>query len=97
MVFAPLDAYALSGVLKGQNPDCVAILPSGFVILPADPKHIMNHNSDQQTCGASIVTVAFHIIDNASTVEDMPFESVQSIYKIVTDIVCLIKAAFNIH
>lgn len=95
VIYAPVDALAMSGVLNGGNPEIVNILPCGFSILPDRPPL----NSHEDVPG-SLLTIAFHIIDLASTEECIPPESVKTIFKVITETVFLIKTAFtsdNLH
>lgn len=80
VIYAPLDTPALQAIVNGGNPDIVAILPSGFAILP-------DINS------TSILTVAFHIVGDASSMSYMPPQSVSTIHKIVRGIIIAIENA----
>ncbi|KAM3744309.1 hypothetical protein ACB098_06G043100 [Castanea mollissima] len=79
VVYAPMDAYAMSIVLNGGDPDAVAILPSGFAILPDKPTPEGEENS------ASLLTLGFHIIDGASTKNFIPSESIDMMHQILTE------------
>ncbi|PON61432.1 LOW QUALITY PROTEIN: hypothetical protein PanWU01x14_145520 [Parasponia andersonii] len=63
-----MDILAVS-VFNGVNPDYVAILPSGFVILPDVT------TMTEGTTSGSLLTVVFHIIDALITLEYIPFRS----------------------
>ncbi|KAK9268582.1 hypothetical protein L1049_000336 [Liquidambar formosana] len=89
VVYAPMDASAVNMVLNGGNSDNVAILPSGFAILPYTP--IMT----PQAMGGSLLTIAFQMMDDKATLQYIPSGSIETIYRIVTETVTLIRAAFD--
>ncbi|ONI13150.1 hypothetical protein PRUPE_4G205900 [Prunus persica] len=85
VVYAPIDAYAMTDLINGGNPDYVAILPSGFSILPDKPMH-------QDETGGSLLTIAFHIALGASTEEHMsPHQHLNVGHKILETTLSLIK------
>lgn len=92
IVFAPVDIYAMAVVLRGGNPDYVAILPSGFAILPDRPRM----NGEEDVADGSILTVALNIIDHSVT-QRVPFQSMVSMHRIMTETVASIKGAFKIQ
>ena len=87
VVFAPIDILDVSKLLSGGNPDYVAILPSGFVIFP-DLSTMTGG-----TTNGSLLTIAFHIIDTATTQEYMPSKSMDTMMSIITNTVNSIKEA----
>lgn len=96
VVYAPLDGLALAYLAKGSNPDSVVILPSGFAILPGGLPEEDGHGGELGKCRDSVLTVAFHLIDRASTnitPSNITPESVQTIYGIITETVTAIKDA----
>lgn len=92
IVYAPIDVFAMSAVFHGGNPDNVAILPSGFAVLPDKP----NMNGEEYETDGSILTVALNIIDHSIT-ERIPYESMDSMHKIMDETVASIKEAFTIQ
>ncbi|KAJ8567804.1 hypothetical protein K7X08_020012 [Anisodus acutangulus] len=56
VIYAPVDIVAMNVVLSGGDPDYVALLPSGFAILP-DGGGGLNSGT-----GGSLLTVAFQIL-----------------------------------
>ncbi|XP_048322649.2 homeobox-leucine zipper protein ROC2 isoform X2 [Ziziphus jujuba] len=90
VVYAPVEVSAMSMVFNGGNPDYVHILPSGFAILP--DTDINQMNGETAGCG-SLLTVAFHVVDRASTLDFIPLSSVNTIYHVITDTAMSIKAA----
>ncbi|XP_048420049.1 homeobox-leucine zipper protein MERISTEM L1-like [Pyrus x bretschneideri] len=62
VVYAPIDMYAMTELINGGNPDNLAILASGFSILPDKPMH-------RDDTGGSLLTIAFHVAAGTSTQE----------------------------
>ncbi|TKY48967.1 Homeobox-leucine zipper protein HDG2 [Spatholobus suberectus] len=91
VVYAPLDELAVSALANGSDPDKVMILPSGFSILPGR----LPGEEDRGT--ASFLTVAFNIVESATSRPVIPPESVETIYKIITDTVSSIKDTVLFH
>ncbi|KAH7544331.1 hypothetical protein JRO89_XS15G0150300 [Xanthoceras sorbifolium] len=89
VIYAPVDLSTMSRILNGGNPENVNILPCGFAILPDRPV-FDGHGED--VCG-SLLTIAFHIIDKVSAEENMNPESLNTIYRIITETVALIRNA----
>jgi homeobox-leucine zipper protein len=88
VIYAPMDSYALSLVLNGGNPDKVAILPSGFAILPDRP----TWGSGKESSG-SLLTVGFHIVDGASSEDSIPPESLDTMHHILMETAISIRTA----
>ncbi|KAI4371129.1 hypothetical protein MLD38_019396 [Melastoma candidum] len=61
VIYAPVDLSAMNIVLSGGNPDYVALLPSGFAILPDGPE-IRGGCIQDIGSGGSLLTVAFQIL-----------------------------------
>ncbi|XAR55396.1 hypothetical protein NMG60_11035457 [Bertholletia excelsa] len=56
LIYAPVDFNAIGLVLNGGDPDYVALLPSGFSILPD------GQTDGDAPSGGSLVTIAFQIL-----------------------------------
>lgn len=82
----------MSILLRGGNPDNVAILSSGFVVLPDNLKM----NGQEIEADGSIVTVALNIVDHSIT-ERIPFDSMVSMHRIMNETVASIKQAFQVQ
>ncbi|XP_021806177.1 homeobox-leucine zipper protein HDG2-like [Prunus avium] len=62
VIYVPVDIVAMNVVLNGSDPDYVALLPSGFAILPDEG------GMGDSGSGGSLLTVAFQIlVDSAPT------------------------------
>ncbi|KAK8526116.1 hypothetical protein V6N12_020597 [Hibiscus sabdariffa] len=59
VIYAPVDIVAMNVVLNGGDPDYVALLPSGFAILPDGTDGGI---ADSGVSGGSLLTVAFQIL-----------------------------------
>lgn len=63
VIYAPVDPAAIAAVLSGGDPNHVALLPSGFAILPDRPSSAVDHDAETETdLGGSLLTVAFQIL-----------------------------------
>ncbi|KAK7256303.1 hypothetical protein RIF29_29744 [Crotalaria pallida] len=98
VIYAPLDESALKGLAQGSDPDTVMILPSGFAILPA---RLAGDDDDDTNNGTlSLLTIAFHIVESTSIRSSIPHESIETLYKVITDTVSAIMDAVmynNLH
>ncbi|KAH0706743.1 hypothetical protein KY289_011819 [Solanum tuberosum] len=91
VIYAPVDISAMNGVLNGGDPDYVALLPSGFAILPDGPsggRGAYNHGS-----GGSLLTVAFQILVDLVPVAKLSLGSVATVNNLIVCTVDRIKAA----
>ncbi|KAI8006479.1 Homeobox-leucine zipper protein HDG2 [Camellia lanceoleosa] len=92
VIYAPVDGTAMNTVLHGGNPDNVALLPSGFAVLPDGPGR---HGSGigEANPGGSLVTVSFQIlVDSTPTVT---IRSVATVNNLITCTVEMIKVAME--
>ncbi|CAI9756584.1 unnamed protein product [Fraxinus pennsylvanica] len=62
VIYAPVDIVAMNVVLSGGDPDYVALLPSGFAILPDGPINPAGGINPEVGSGGSLLTVAFQIL-----------------------------------
>ncbi|KAJ8527850.1 hypothetical protein K7X08_015301 [Anisodus acutangulus] len=62
VIYAPVDVTAMNIVLSGGDPDFVALLPSGFAILPDGPPTGPSNRTTYNGSGGSLLTVAFQIL-----------------------------------
>ncbi|XP_042023344.1 homeobox-leucine zipper protein PROTODERMAL FACTOR 2-like isoform X2 [Salvia splendens] len=81
--YAPVDVWTMHHILQGGTADSVAVLPSGFVILP-----------DGSTDQSSILTIAFQIIDEElTTPQELQESSLITACTLIRDTVSLIQTA----
>lgn len=94
VIYAPVDIAAMNVVLGGGDPDYVALLPSGFAILPDGP---MNHhgggNSEIDSPGGSLLTVAFQILVDSVPTAKLSLGSVATVNSLIKCTVEKIKGA----
>ncbi|XP_055828271.1 homeobox-leucine zipper protein MERISTEM L1-like [Solanum dulcamara] len=87
VIYAPVDIVAMNVVLSGGDPDYVALLPSGFAILP-DGGGGINVGS-----GGSLLTVAFQILVDSVPTAKLSLGSVATVNSLIKCTVERIKTA----
>lgn len=101
VVYAPVDIAEMSAVLNGGDPDSVALLPSGFAILP-DGLQSKRPNSGGVglagpapglNSGGSLLTVAFQILVDHVPTARLSLGSVATVNKLISNTVIRIKRA----
>ncbi|CAK8542284.1 unnamed protein product [Lathyrus sativus] len=94
VVYAPVDIPAMHLVMNGGDSAYVALLPSGFAVLPdgriggSD-----DHGGALQT--GSLLTVAFQILVNSLPTAKLTVESVETVNNLISCTVQKIKAALQ--
>lgn len=87
VIYAPVDIVAMNVVLNGGDPDYVALLPSGFAILP-DGSGI-----GETGPGGSLLTVAFQILVDSIPTAKLSLGSVATVNNLIACTVERIKAS----
>eukprot|EP01018_Ginkgo_biloba_P005890 Gb_05082 [translate_table: standard] len=111
VVYAPVDVPAINIAMSGENPSCIALLPSGFAILPDGPSgnrglvstsllHEAAGSSsstglDSPRTGGSLLTVAFQVLVSTLPTAKLNLESVTTINNLICNTVQQIKAALH--
>ncbi|XP_052203463.1 homeobox-leucine zipper protein MERISTEM L1-like [Diospyros lotus] len=92
VIYAPVDIVAMNVVLSGGDPDYVALLPSGFAILPDGPAH---HGIELPEGGSSgsLLTVAFQILVDSVPTAKLSLGSVATVNSLIKCTVERIKTA----
>ncbi|KAL7250291.1 hypothetical protein ACSBR1_012319 [Camellia fascicularis] len=92
VIYAPVDVVAMNMVLSGGDPDYVAILPSGFAILPDGPA---GHGGriGEGGSGGSLLTVAFQILVDSTPNAKLSLGSVATVNNLIACTVDRIKAS----
>ncbi|WVZ94669.1 hypothetical protein U9M48_040534 [Paspalum notatum var. saurae] len=98
VVYAPVDVVAMNVVLNGGDPDYVALLPSGFAILPDGPPgaaapHGEGAAGSLEPGGGSLLTVAFQILVDSVPTAKLSLGSVATVNSLIACTVERIKAA----
>ncbi|CAN1236858.1 Homeobox-leucine zipper protein ANTHOCYANINLESS 2 [Linum grandiflorum] len=98
VVYAPVDIPAMHVVMNGGDSAYVALLPSGFSIVPDGPGRrsvgSTEEDNNGQTSG-SLLTVAFQILVNSLPTAKLTVESVQTVNNLISCTVQKIKAALQ--
>lgn len=98
VIYAPVDVVAMNVVLNGGDPDYVALLPSGFAILPDGPAGNMQGGgavADGVGSGGSLLTVAFQILVDSVPTAKLSLGSVATVNSLIACTVERIKAAVS--
>lgn len=105
VVYAPVDIVAMNVVLNGGDPDYVALLPSGFAILPDNglSNNQVNNNNTMPHgggildigSGGSLLTVAFQILVDSVPTAKLSLGSVATVNSLIKCTVERIKAALS--
>ncbi|KAF8412309.1 hypothetical protein HHK36_000270 [Tetracentron sinense] len=88
VVYAPVDVPAMHLVMNGGDSAYVALLPSGFAILPDGPGPKKNGNG-------SLLTVAFQILVNSLPTAKLTVESVETVKNLISCTVQKIKTSLH--
>ncbi|XP_042461681.1 homeobox-leucine zipper protein ROC5-like isoform X1 [Zingiber officinale] len=89
VVYAPVDIPAMHLVMNGGDSAYVALLPSGFAILPD------GGSGGLKPPGGSLLTVAFQILVNSQPTAKLTVESVETVNNLISCTVQKIKAALD--
>lgn len=93
VIYAPVDIGAMNVVLTGGDPDYVALLPSGFAILPDGPGSGGGTQEIGSGTGSSLITVAFQILVDSIPTAKLSLGSVATVNSLLKCTVERIKAA----
>lgn len=99
VVYAPVDITGMQSVMTGCDSSNMAILPSGFSILPdgveSRPLVITSRQEEKSTEGGSLLTIAIQILTNTSPTAKLSAESVDSVNTIISCTVRNIKTSLQ--
>ncbi|KAK9155813.1 hypothetical protein Sjap_003293 [Stephania japonica] len=93
VVYAPVDIVAMNLVLGGGDSDYVALLPSGFAILPDGPQAIHRGGNGEVGSGGTLLTVAFQILVDSAPSAKLSLGSVATVNNLITCTVERIKTS----
>ncbi|XP_062150819.1 homeobox-leucine zipper protein HDG2 isoform X2 [Alnus glutinosa] len=94
VIYAPVDIVAMNLVLNGGDPDYVALLPSGFAILP-DGTTTHGGVIGEAGSGGSLLTVAFQILVDSVPTAKLSLGSVATVNNLIACTVERIKASLS--
>ncbi|CAM8981406.1 unnamed protein product [Rhodiola kirilowii] len=94
VVYAPVDTPAIHLVMNGGDSAYVALLPSGFSIVPDGPGPSHNLDGSERVSG-SLLTVAFQILVNSLPTAKLTVESVETVNNLISCTVQKIKSALR--
>lgn len=105
VIYAPVDIPAMNLVLQGGDPAYVALLPSGFAILPDGPGGdrgaLGNEQGGQLTeigrGTGSLLTVAFQILVSSIPSARLSLESVATVNNLISCTVQRIRSALLVE
>lgn len=92
VIYAPVDISAMNIVLSGGDPDYVALLPSGFAILP-DGQGFNAGGIHDVRSGCALLTVAFQILVDSAPTAKLSLGSVATVNNLIKCTVERIKTA----
>nr|XP_043615141.1 homeobox-leucine zipper protein GLABRA 2 [Erigeron canadensis] len=99
VVCAPVAVTNMQSVMAGCDSSSIAILPSGFSILPdgveTRPLVITSKAEDQSSEGGSLLTVGFQILTSDSPTSQPSVESVESVNTLISSTLHNIKVALQ--
>ncbi|KAK8952354.1 Homeobox-leucine zipper protein ROC2 [Platanthera zijinensis] len=98
VIYAPVDVVAMNVVLNGGDPDYVALLPSGFAILPDGSDGSGEgcvSGLGEDGSGGSLLTVAFQILVDSVPTAKLSLGSVATVNNLIACTVERIKAAVS--
>ncbi|KAB2637548.1 homeobox-leucine zipper protein MERISTEM L1-like [Pyrus ussuriensis x Pyrus communis] len=93
VIYAPVDIVAMNVVLSGGDPDYVALLPSGFAILPDGAAGSAGGGILDVGSGGSLLTVAFQILVDSVPTAKLSLGSVATVNNLIKCTVERIRAA----
>ncbi|XVF12454.1 hypothetical protein REPUB_Repub08aG0119900 [Reevesia pubescens] len=107
IVYAPVDVSSMSVVMNGGDSACVALLPSGFAILPGiSPSYaggqsnsngsLVKPDIDGSTSSGCLLTVGFHILVNSIPTAKLTVESVETVNNLISCTIQKLKAALTV-
>ncbi|KAJ0454377.1 putative transcription factor & lipid binding HD-SAD family [Helianthus annuus] len=82
VVYAPIDVASLNVILSGGDPDYVALLPSGFAILPDGPGQYESGVLEVGT-GGSIITTGLQILFDSAPTAKLSLGSVTTVNTLI--------------
>ncbi|CAA7017384.1 unnamed protein product [Microthlaspi erraticum] len=96
VVYAPVDIPAMNVVMNGGDSSYVALLPSGFAVLPDGGIEAGSGDGEQRPIGGgSLLTVAFQILVSNLPTAKLTVESVETVNNLISCTVQKIRDALQ--
>lgn len=98
VVYAPVDVQSINLAMTGGDSTLVALLPSGFVILPnaSDPLRTGPVMTDVGSIsGGSFLTIGFQVLMTSIPMAKLNAESVETVSCLIARTIQKIKAALQ--
>ncbi|KAL2928478.1 Homeobox-leucine zipper protein GLABRA 2 [Bienertia sinuspersici] len=99
VVYAPVETSGLQLVMTGCDSSNVAVLPSGFSILPdgmeSRPLVLTSKQDEKSSEGGSLLTIALQVVTNSSPAAKITVESVEPVSSIISSILGNIKTSLQ--
>ncbi|KAK4765071.1 hypothetical protein SAY86_026161 [Trapa natans] len=88
LVYAPVDITGMQAVMTGCDSSSIAVLPSGFSILPdgleSRPLLITSRQEEKSSECGSLLTFAFQVLTDTSPTAKLTMESIESINNLIS-------------
>lgn len=82
VMYSPVDIIGMQAVMTGCDSSNIAVLPSGFSILPdgleSRPLLITSRQEEKSSESGSLLTIAFQVLTNTSPTAKLTMESIES-------------------
>lgn len=100
VVYAPVDTASINIVMHGGDSAYVALLPSGFAIVPDGASSGNNCNGPavkgEGDGGGSLLTVGFQILVNSLPTAKLTVESVETVNNLISCTIQKIKVSLKL-
>lgn len=98
IVYAPVDTPSIDVVMRGGDSTYVALLPSGFAILPGSPPgyEMVKTEGDGRADGGCFLTVGFQILGNSHPAAKIEEESIATVSTLISGTIQKIKSALQV-
>lgn len=99
VVYAPVDIPGMQSVMTGCDSSSIAVLASGFSILPdgseSRPQVLTSRQEEKNAEGGSLVTIALQVLINSSPAAKLTVESVEPVSTLISCILRNIKTSLQ--
>ncbi|KAL9237285.1 hypothetical protein vseg_011854 [Gypsophila vaccaria] len=99
VVYAPVDSSSMESVIRGEDSDYLALLPSGFAICdaPNNPNSpTLTSNGGPNSAGASVLTMGFQILVNSLPSAKLTVESIETVNNLMSCTIQKIRGSLGV-